>query len=85
MARDSPMESPELEKAAMENYYKDDYLASVDSTESALIRLRELLQRLRLSWLKVTTFFREVQDLADRIDISLYYSERKVFHSSKEE
>ena len=63
-ASDKDKEYPEAAKAVLENLYMDYYLDSVESPERALIRSKELVQRLHLGRLKLIKFANNVPDLA---------------------
>ena len=63
----------------------DDYLDSVESTERALERSKELVYLLHLDGFKLTKFVSNVPNLADRIDGSTQSTEPKVNASSKED
>ena len=61
----------------------DDYLDSVESTERALKRSKELVHLLHLGGFKLTKFVSNVPNLADRNDGSTQSTEPKVIASSK--
>ena len=84
-ATDNAKQYPEAAKAVIENFYMDDYLDSVESSERALIRSKEMVHLLHLGGFKLTKFVSNVPDLADRIDGSARSTEPKVIVSSKEE
>ena len=84
-ASDNAKEYPEAAKADLVNFYMDDYLDPMESSEIALIRLKEFVHLLRLGGFKLTKFVSNVPDLADRIDGSAQSTEPKVIFSSKGE
>ena len=84
-ARDNVSQYPEAAKAVLENFYLDDYLDSVESSERALKRSKELVHLLHLGGFKLTKFVSNVPNLADRIDGSPQSTEPKVIASYKEE
>ena len=84
-ARDNVSQYPEAAKAVLENFYMDDYLDSVESTERALKRSKELMHLLHLGGFKLTKFVSNVPNLTDRIDGSPQPTKPKVIASSKEE
>ena len=84
-ASDNAKGHPEAAKAVLENFFMDDYLASVESSEKALIRSKELVQFLHQGGFKLTKFVSNVPDLADQIDESAQSTEPRVIVSSNEE
>ena len=83
-ARDNVSQYPEATKAVLENFYMDDYLDSVESSERALKRSKELVHLLHLGWFKFTKFVSNAPNLADQIDGSPQSTEPKVIASSKQ-
>ena len=67
-ARDITGQYPEASNAVLENFCMDDYLDSVESTERALKRWKELVYLLRQVGFKLSKFVSNVLNLADRID-----------------
>ena len=47
-AHDNGKQYPEVAKARLDNFFMDDYLDSVGSPESAIIRLKELVELVHL-------------------------------------
>ena len=84
-ARDNVSQYPEATKAVLENFCMDDYLDSVESSEMALKRSKELVHLLHLGGFKHTKFVSNVPNLTDRIDESPQSTEPKVIASSKED
>ena len=84
-ARDNVSQYPEAADAVLENFYMDDYMASVESPERALNRLKELVHHINLGGFKRTKFVSNAPNLADQIDGSAQSTESKVIASSKEE
>ena len=82
--RDNGRQYPEATKAVVENFYIKDYLDSVESSERALKRWKELAHLLHLSRFKLTMSVNNVPNLADWIDGSPQSTEPKVIASSKE-
>ena len=83
-ARDNAKFYPEATKAALENFYMDDYLDSVESPERAINRSKELVH-LHLGGFKLTNSVSNVPNLADRIDGSPQSTEPKVIVSCQED
>ena len=81
--RDNMVQYPEAIKVIIQNFYMDDYLDSVESSESALKRSKVLVQLLHLGEFKLTKFVSIVPNLADQIDGSLHSTEPKAIASSK--
>ena len=63
----------------------DDYLDSVESTEKAIYRPKELVYLLHISGFKLTKFVSNVPNLADRIDGSPQTTEPKVILPCQED
>ena len=74
---DNVNQYPEATKAVLENFYMDDYLDSVESTERALKRPKELVHLLHIGGFELTKFVSIVPNLADRIDGSTQSAEQK--------
>ena len=80
-ASDSAQEYTEAPKAVLENFYMDDYLDSVESTERALIRSKELVHLLHLGGFRLTKFRAMYQIcLAELMDLLNPLNGRSSFH-----
>ena len=84
-ARDYAKFYPEAAKAALENFYMDYYLDSLESPEKAIKRSKDLVHLLHLDGFKLTKFVSNVPNLADRIDVSPQFAEPKVIVSYQED
>ena len=85
MARDNKGHYTEATNALLENFYKEDYIDSVEFSEKVLNRLKEWVHLLHLEAFKLTKFLSNVPNLADQIDGSPQFTQTKVIASSKKE
>ena len=83
--RDNAKLYPEAAKAVLEDFYMDDYLDSVESSEKAINRSKELVHLLHLGGFKLTNFVSNVPNLADRIDDSSQSTEPNVIVPCQED